>query len=246
MSSSKSCPSNPFWTNRFKPLLASSFSTVNLKKTSGKPRTISSLASIPVRKPNVNKVRCKRSLGETSKGSTLAVSLRRSLPRHKQLESLKVKDPTLLKYHQAVEKFQLYCRRRRLVNSTVSLADKHMAEYTTDLYEDGEPHNTASYALYGFCSLKLTRAVQTKTSWCLEGLELTKSTGVKVRGSNRSATEIQTRGRWRCQKSILRYQKPGQTLASMSRIPQQVWEDIKHALTRVLSILQKYYGSSRR
>ena len=30
-----------------------------------------------------------------------------------------------------------------------------MAEYTTDLNEDGEPHNTASYALYGFLLFKV-------------------------------------------------------------------------------------------
>ena len=30
-----------------------------------------------------------------------------------------------------------------------------MAEYATGLYEDGEPHNTASYALYGFLLFKV-------------------------------------------------------------------------------------------
>ena len=304
-----------------------------------------------------------------------------------------------MKYHQAVEKFQAYCRRRRLCNSTVALADKHMAEYTTDLYEDGEPHNTASYALYGYLLFKVdesspdkdlfphtrgalkgwnSRSPQgsragadpliwyriaeviaasnppaaaalllqldsyarpseilslirsdivrpsskqcrfwglifgnssqdavTKTgsqddtvlldsrdreyapcvlSWVIKhskqpgdflfpqltlgqyeslfrsakkviGLgrfDLTphavRHTGPSIDFLNKSrtATEIQSRGRWRCLESVLRYQKPGQMLASMSRIPQQVWDDSQHALTRVLPILQKFYGSSRR
>ena len=60
---------------------------------------------------------------------------------------------------------------------------------------------------------------------------------------SRSAAEIQNRGRWRCAKSIQRYQKPGQMLAKMSRVPQHVWDNAKQALPQVLHKLQRYYGA---
>ena len=70
------------------------------------------------------------------------------------MRALRVKDPTLLKYHDAVQNFEPYCRRRRMTNTDIEAADKHMAEFFADLYEDGKPYNSASYALFGFLVLR--------------------------------------------------------------------------------------------
>ena len=58
---------------------------------------------------------------------------------------------------------------------------------------------------------------------------------------SRSATEIQTRGRWSTLKSILRYQKPGQMMARMAKIPDQIWAKAKTALPSVLRKLKAHY-----
>ena len=47
---------------------------------------------------------------------------------------------------------------------------------------------------------------------------------------SRSAAEIQSRGRWKTAKSIQRYQKPGQMLAKMNRIPEHIWPEARLAL----------------
>ena len=59
----------------------------------------------------------------------------------------------------------------------------------------------------------------------------------------RSATEIQTRGRWKTQKSILRYQKPGQMLARMRKIPKEVWRKAESALTSTMRKLRQHYSA---
>eukprot|EP00435_Cladocopium_sp_Y103_P017187 s872_g4.t1 len=58
----------------------------------------------------------------------------------------------------------------------------------------------------------------------------------------RTATEIQTRGRWGTQKAILRYQKPGQMLARMRKIPQDVWDKAEKALPLVMQKLQRHFS----
>lgn len=68
--------------------------------------------------------------------------------------------------------------------------------------------------------------------------------GPSVDSLNRSRTslEIQARGRWKCQKSILRYQKPGQMLSKMSRIPDEVWQRSKIALPQAMQLISQFYG----
>lgn len=97
-----------------------------------------------------------------AKASQSADLLRRKLPRHKQMRSYKVKDPTLLKYNVAVEQFENFCRRRHMTLSSVSQADKHLAEYIADLFDEGEPFNTGSYALYGYILLRVDEGTPEK------------------------------------------------------------------------------------
>eukprot|EP00438_Fugacium_kawagutii_P021634 Skav219592 [mRNA] locus=scaffold1719:17497:18357:+ [translate_table: standard] len=63
---------------------------------------------------------------------------------------------------------------------------------------------------------------------------------------NRSAAEIQARGRWKTAKSIQRYQKPGQMMAKMNKIPDHIWESAKTALPLVLRKISRHYGASAR
>ena len=58
----------------------------------------------------------------------------------------------------------------------------------------------------------------------------------------RSPAEIQARGRWKCAKSIMRYQKLGQMLSKMSRVPQQVWDAAALALPQALTTIHRFYG----
>ena len=60
----------------------------------------------------------------------------------------------------------------------------------------------------------------------------------------RTATEIQTRGRWATQKSILRYQKPGQMLSKMSKVPNEIWERAKRSLDSVMQKLKRHYNGA--
>lgn len=62
----------------------------------------------------------------------------------------------------------------------------------------------------------------------------------------RSGGEIQARGHWQTAKSIQRYQKPGQMMAKMNKIPTAVWETAKTALPLVLRKISKHYGASAR
>ena len=66
------------------------------------------------------------------------------------MRALSVKDPTLLKYHDAVQHFESYCRRGGLTNTNVEAADKHMAEFFADLYEDDEPYNLPALRCLAF------------------------------------------------------------------------------------------------
>lgn len=60
---------------------------------------------------------------------------------------------------------------------------------------------------------------------------------------SRTAEEIQTRGRWKAAKSTHRYQKPGQMLARMRKIPDHVWIEAKGALDRTMNKLRRFYGA---
>ena len=60
---------------------------------------------------------------------------------------------------------------------------------------------------------------------------------------SRTAEEIQTRGRWKAAKSTYRYQKPGQMLARMRKIPDQVWAEAQGALDRTMKKLRRFYGA---
>lgn len=324
-----------------------------------------------------------------------AQKIRKKLPRHRQLRALRVRNPTLVKYEEAVVSFEKYARRRRMVLSSPSKTDVALAEYCVDLYEDGEPYNMASYALFGFIVLRVDSDVPEKslfararmslkgwssasplssrtgadaTLWYLfadiisetsphaaaalllqldtyarpsEILGLTLADVIKpsskqckywglifgnsemgsvtktgtqddtvlldsidrtyapqvlkwvasrcsspssllfpgvaldtyerlfrnakcrlnlgkfeltphsVRHSgpsldslskSRDPSAIQSRGRWRTQKSILRYQKPGQMLAKMAKVPKTVWDSAATALPRVLQKLKNSYG----
>lgn len=72
------------------------------------------------------------------------------------MRALRVKDPTLLKYNDALQGFDSYCQRRRMTNTSVEKTDKRMAEFFADLYEDGEPTRKHSVS---------------QSSWCLEGVD---------------------------------------------------------------------------
>ena len=63
---------------------------------------------------------------------------------------------------------------------------------------------------------------------------------------NRDAAEIQARGRWKTAKSIQRYQKPGQMMAKMNKLPVDVWKKGKAALPLVLKKIAKDYGAYAR
>ena len=110
----------------------------------------------PRRKPRSVKKSCaKPSTRKKGRQATLASSLRASLPRHRQLRALRVKDPTLVQYNNAVVQFESYCRCRRWTLSSPAVIDKCLANCFTDLYEDGEPYNklhihTPSLDTYSF------------------------------------------------------------------------------------------------
>lgn len=55
---------------------------------------------------------------------------------------------------------------------------------------------------------------------------------------SRTAEEIMARGRWQ------RYQKPGQILARMRKIPAEVWVSARSALTEVMSKLRQFYSGA--
>lgn len=60
---------------------------------------------------------------------------------------------------------------------------------------------------------------------------------------SRTAEEIMARGRWNTLKSIQRYQKPGQMLSRMAKIPDEIWQTAEGSLDRALSKLKKHYGA---
>ena len=321
-------------------------------------------------------------------------SIRARLPRHLQLKSLKVKDPTLKKYTGCVDQFLEVARNNRWDISNVNLADVRMSEYFAELCESGAAYNTASYTLFGYLLLRcdenvpdrqlfprsraalkgwssrypqcsrtgadpliwyliadviadsqppiaaalllqldtyarpseilqvrfgdvvkpvskvcsywgiifgnsdrgaMTKAKLQDDTVLLDSLDRSFAPSVlkivvkKCRQKNelifgvvtlkeyedafhdaccqlglaqfklvphcvrhsgpsvdflqrsRSATEIQTRGRWSTQKSILRYQKPGQMLARMSKIPGHIWDRARTALPSVMRKLKAFY-----
>lgn len=82
------------------------------------------------------------------------MAIRQKLPRFKQLRALRVKDPTLIKYAESVDKFKAYCKRRKLSVTRLELVDRSMATFFADLCEEGASYNDASYTLFGFIVLE--------------------------------------------------------------------------------------------
>ena len=95
--------------------------------------------------------RTKRKLtGSASSGS----SIRSSLPRHMQLKAMRVKDPTLCKYKGCVEQFLEYAVKQRWTLNSLDKTDIRLAEYFTELCEQGCAYNLASYTLFGYILLR--------------------------------------------------------------------------------------------
>ena len=89
-------------------------------------------------------------------------SIRESLPKHLKLKALKVKNPTLCKYKECVDKFMEYASHKRWHLKNVDNTDKKLAEYFAELLESGAPFNTASYTLFGYILLKTDECVADK------------------------------------------------------------------------------------
>jgi hypothetical protein len=53
----------------------------------------------------------------------------------------------------------------------------------------------------------------------------------------RSLLEIQKRGRWKCPKSVARYDKPGRLLMQASKISKEVWAAAAHAESEIAAVL---------
>ena len=63
----------------------------------------------------------------------------------------------------------------------------------------------------------------------------------KVRGFS----EIQSRGRWQCSKSVERYKKPGRMLLQHSKVPNNVWRDARAARTKIVLLLSKFLSNRK-
>lgn len=382
--------------NRYKPLLKSTPTSTSSKVASQRRKVELYSARIPTKKRHV-----KESGGNARKVKLTGVdirgnSIRESLPKHLKLKALKVKNPTLCKYKECVDKFMEYASHKRWYLKNVDNTDKKLAEYFAELLESGAPFNTASYTLFGYILLKtdecvadkflyprarsalkgwssrdpqssrtgadpliwylianhiadksppaaaalllqldtyarpseilkakrrdviapasrackywglifgnsqfseMTKAKQQDDTVLLDSLDRNYAPKVLkmvashcaqddqflfgpislaqyedlfkqsraavglasfsltphcVRHSGpsvdflhraRSATEIQTWGRWKTQKSILRYQKPGQMLARMRKIPKEVWSAAEKALISTMRKLQQHYST---
>ena len=80
--------------------------------------------------------------------------LRRSLPPEKRLRALKVKDPTLLRYDDAVFEFQKWATLNKVSILSPLLIDKAMCRYFCALKDDSRPLSDATYTVYGWILLK--------------------------------------------------------------------------------------------
>ena len=115
----------------------------------------SSSASIrPKRSKNEGGSSRKPSKKRVIKRTRSASSIRQRLPRHKQLRALRVQDVALLRYSEAVDRFQTYCLRRSLVLDCMDSVDLHMATFFADLMDEGFSYNDASYTLFGYIVLE--------------------------------------------------------------------------------------------
>lgn len=65
-----------------------------------------------------------------------------------------MQDVTLVRYAEAVDRFQTYCLRRSLVLDCMDSVDIHMATFFADLMDDGFSYNDASYTLFGYIVLE--------------------------------------------------------------------------------------------
>lgn len=90
------------------------------------------------------------------------------------MKSLKVKDSTLVKYHESVVKFEQFCKRRKLCLKTWQDADNSFTEYFADLLEQQQASTVASYALFGYLLLRTNehtpdKLLYPKARQCLKG-----------------------------------------------------------------------------
>lgn len=88
--------------------------------------------------------------------------VRARLPRVKQLRALKVRDITLQRYAEAVQKFKSYCKSQHVSMRKIDAVDECMACYFADLCEQGETYNAASYTLFGYILLEANAPVPEK------------------------------------------------------------------------------------
>ena len=59
----------------------------------------------------------------------------------------------------------------------------------------------------------------------------------------RDFNEIQERGRWKCQRSVLRYKKPGRMLLQNNKVSSSLWKAAMSARSEVVPLLTSHFSS---
>jgi integrase len=96
-------------------------------------------------------------------GESPADAIRRALPPERILRALKVKDPTILRYHHCVSEFVLWCRMNNSRIDSPSRIDKAMCMYFMELRNDARPSSDAAYTIFGWILLRGTRSTPERT-----------------------------------------------------------------------------------
>ena len=123
--------------------------------TSLRPSPISSRISSS---DNTRRRKRKRSVTAPSSqggggGLTEADIIRQKLPPERRLRALKVKSPTLLRYHRSVVDFEQWCQQRRFRLGSPAQVDSALCKYFIELKDDSRPLSDASYTvLVGYYS----------------------------------------------------------------------------------------------
>ena len=153
---------------RYLPLLSGSLTPAASSSNARNSSTPSSSATITAKKRNfavvfekcdapkgtAKKSRQKRTPASTTTTSE-AGAIRAALPRHLQLRALRVRDPTLIRYHEAIKEFASWFSPSKPSWRKPASLDAQLAGYFTDLFEDGAPYTSASYALFGCLLLRI-------------------------------------------------------------------------------------------
>ena len=147
---------------RFLPVLASGPSSSSSPKSNRRGWKPSSLASTPMKKQSGGKDGNREKSRSNLSKASLAASIRQKLPRHTVLKALKVQDVTLIRYHNGVQEFEQYLKRRRLKPKDVHSVDIHMATYFADLCDAGSSYNNATYVLFGWLMLRCSENLPDK------------------------------------------------------------------------------------